>query len=67
MGKNAKNLFPGWGQKILHIEVTKDGKWVLATCKNYLIFLPTINESLDCFTSQLSNPKVIYNNHIFDL
>ncbi len=45
MGKNAKNLFPGWGEPINHIEVTKNGKWLLATCKNYLILLPTIHES----------------------
>jgi hypothetical protein len=45
MGKNAKNLFPGWGEPIYHIEVTKNGKWLLATCKNYLILLPTIHES----------------------
>jgi len=41
MGQNAKTKYPGLGEPILAIDCTKDGKWLLATCKNYLILLPT--------------------------
>ena len=27
---------------IFFMDTTKDGKWILATCKSYIIFLPAI-------------------------
>lgn len=27
---------------ILFIDTTRDGKWILATCKQFLLFLPAI-------------------------
>ena len=39
--KNAKTLFPGLGDAILGIDSTEDGKWILATCKSYLLLLNT--------------------------
>jgi len=37
----AKTKLPGLGAGIKHIEVTEDGKWVLATTKTYLVLVPT--------------------------
>jgi len=37
----AKTKLPGLGAGIKHIEVTDDGKWVLATTKTYLVLVPT--------------------------
>jgi len=45
IGKNAKNKFPGFGDPIKNIDISKDGKWIVATCENYLILLPTFNEN----------------------
>ena len=57
VGKNAKNMFVGMGgyyfflnffyyffflDPIFFTDTTKDGKWILCTCKKYLIFLPAI-------------------------
>ena len=32
------------GDPVLHLESTKDGKWLLATFKKYLLLLPTETE-----------------------
>jgi len=42
VGKNAKNLFPGFGDPILGVESSKDGEWLLATAQNYLIIYQTV-------------------------
>jgi hypothetical protein len=58
VGKNAKNLYPGFGDPILNLECTQNGiklaiifvgMWLLATCKSYLLLLPTVNNSIDGF------------------
>ena len=41
VGQSAKTLLPGLGQPILYVDVSLDGKWVLATTKTYLCVLPT--------------------------
>jgi len=41
----AINTLPGLGDPIIAIDVTRDGKWVLATCKDYLIVIPTTVEN----------------------
>ena len=40
-GKNAKNLYTGFGDPITSLDCSKDGKWLLATCDNYLLVTPT--------------------------
>ena len=40
--KTAKTLLPGLGHPILHLDVTRDGGFVLATCERYLIVLSTV-------------------------
>jgi hypothetical protein len=41
VGQNAKTLLPGLGEPIKSIDVSLDGEWVLATCKSYLLIIPT--------------------------
>lgn len=31
------------------MDTTKDGRWILATCKTYLILLPTHKEDTNAF------------------
>jgi VID27 C-terminal WD40-like domain len=47
VGQNAKNLIPGLGDPIKGIDVSLDGKWVVATCNRYLILLPTTVKGFD--------------------
>lgn len=42
IGKNAKTLLPGLGDRILGIDVSEDGKYVLATTAKYLIIINTV-------------------------
>jgi len=41
INKNAKTHLPGFGDPIIGVDVTGDGKWILGTCKNYLVVIPT--------------------------
>eukprot|EP00771_Trimastix_marina_P000244 gnl/Trimastix_PCT/1254.p1 GENE.gnl/Trimastix_PCT/1254~~gnl/Trimastix_PCT/1254.p1 ORF type:complete len:910 (+),score=319.53 gnl/Trimastix_PCT/1254:106-2835(+) len=41
LSKRAKTQLPGFGDAIVGIDVTEDGKWVLATTPTYLIIAPT--------------------------
>lgn len=55
VGQNAKNLYPGLGQPILALDCTKDGRFVLATCKNELVLLPVCHENKNGFSQTLKN------------
>lgn len=45
LGINAKTHIPALGDEILGIDVSADGKWILATCKTYLLLIDaTIKE-----------------------
>ena len=41
LSKNAKNVFPCYGDAIKGIDVTTNGKYVLATCDRYLMVIKT--------------------------
>ncbi|KAG8851270.1 hypothetical protein FRB91_008138 [Serendipita sp. 411] len=41
LGKNAKTMLPALGDAIRGIDVTKDGRWLIATCKTYLLLVDT--------------------------
>ena len=41
IGKNANNKFTSTGEPVIHLDTTKDGRWVLATFKTYLRLIPT--------------------------
>ncbi|PWN53039.1 putative VID27-involved in vacuole import and degradation [Violaceomyces palustris] len=42
IGKNAKTALPALGDPILGIDVTADGRYVIATCKTYLLLIDTL-------------------------
>jgi len=44
INKRAKTLLPGLGQHIKYIETTQDGKWILCTCKDYIMVISTTVE-----------------------
>lgn len=39
LDKRAKTLLPMFGDAILGVDVTEDGKWILCTCRTYLLLL----------------------------
>lgn len=41
VGQNAKTSLPGLGEPIRAIDMSIDGKWVLATTQTYLLVIPT--------------------------
>ena len=41
LDKRAKTLLPGFGDAILGIDVTESGRWIVATCKTYLLLINT--------------------------
>ncbi len=49
VNKNANTKYPGLGDPVLHLESTKDNKWLLATYKKYLILLPTFEGNIDFY------------------
>lgn len=44
----ANTAIPGLGGPITGVDVTYDGKWVLATTKNYLMVVKTTFKVHDC-------------------
>lgn len=41
LGVNAKTALPTLGDPIVGIDVSKDGRWILATCKTYILLIDT--------------------------
>ncbi|ETO09432.1 Cytoplasmic protein of unknown function [Reticulomyxa filosa] len=41
IGKKAKTRLLGLGDNIRYLEVSNDGKWILATCEEYILVIPT--------------------------
>lgn len=39
LGLNAKTALPSLGEGFLGLDVSKDGRWLLATCKTYLLLI----------------------------
>ena len=44
LGINAKTHIPALGEPIIGLDVSADGRWVLATCKNYLLLIDTLQK-----------------------
>ncbi len=42
VGKIAKTALPAMGDPIIGIDVTGDGRWIVATCKTYLYIIDTL-------------------------
>lgn len=38
-GLNAKTALPSLGEPFIHLDVSRDGRWLLATCKTYLLLI----------------------------
>ncbi|TDL29588.1 VID27-domain-containing protein [Rickenella mellea] len=42
VGKIAKTALPPMGDPIVGVDVTADGRWIVATCKSYLLLIDTL-------------------------
>lgn len=42
LGINAKTHIPALGEAIIGLDVSADGRWLLATCKTYLLLIDTL-------------------------
>ncbi|EJD00993.1 VID27-domain-containing protein [Fomitiporia mediterranea MF3/22] len=42
VGKIAKTALPAMGDPFIGIDVTADGRWIVATCKTYLLVIDTL-------------------------
>ncbi|KAF9189001.1 hypothetical protein BGZ51_000177 [Haplosporangium sp. Z 767] len=43
IGKNAKTALPGMGDPIIGIDVSADGRYILATCRTYILLIDVLN------------------------
>ncbi|KAJ3207961.1 hypothetical protein HK099_000162 [Clydaea vesicula] len=63
LGNNAVNRLIGLGEPILGVDSTENGKYLIATCKDFLIFVATeVQDKKNCFTSTLkleNRPKQV--------
>ncbi len=58
LDKRAKTLLPGFGDPIIGIDVTENGKLIVATCKNYLLLVDTeISKDVLGFTKSMGSDK----------
>lgn len=48
---NAKTLFPCFGDAVKGIDITRDGRYILATCDKYLlvIFIAEVKNRMSCY------------------
>jgi hypothetical protein len=44
LGVNAKTHIPALGEAILGLDVSADGRWLLATCRTYLLLIDTLQK-----------------------
>jgi len=54
LGNNAKTLIPGLGDPLIGLDVTADGRFVLATCARYLLLIETGTQTTNGFVQQWS-------------
>ncbi|KAI8868396.1 VID27-domain-containing protein [Ramicandelaber brevisporus] len=45
LGINAKTVLPALGDPIIGLDVTADGRWIVATCKTYLLLIDAMIHS----------------------
>jgi len=41
------------GEEITSLDCSNDGKWILATCDNYLLIIPTFSEGINGYSKNL--------------
>ncbi|KAF9582451.1 hypothetical protein BGW38_000192 [Lunasporangiospora selenospora] len=56
IGKNAKTAIPGLGDPIIGVDVTGNGRYVIATCKTYLLLIDVLNPENKRLGFELSFP-----------
>jgi hypothetical protein len=44
LGINAKTLIPALGEPIIGLDVSADGRWILATCRTYLLLIDALQK-----------------------
>ena len=44
LGVNAKTALPALGEAIIGLDVSADGRWILATCKTYLLLIDALQK-----------------------
>lgn len=44
LGINAKTHIPALGEPIIGLDVSADGRWILATCRTYLLLIDTLQK-----------------------
>mmetsp|Transcript_12968 Transcript_12968/g.21245 ORF Transcript_12968/g.21245 Transcript_12968/m.21245 type:complete len:827 (-) Transcript_12968:647-3127(-) len=59
ISKRAKTSLPGLGDPIIGIDVTADGKWILATTNTYLLVVPSQVEGADFFKKSVASLKPV--------
>ena len=58
VGQNAKTLLPGLGEEIKAIDVSQDEEWILATCRSYLLVIPSkLEDGTSGFAKSLGKLK----------
>lgn len=45
LGINAKTHIPALGEAIIGLDVSADGRWILATCATYILLIDTLQKS----------------------
>ncbi|OTB06405.1 hypothetical protein M426DRAFT_72210 [Hypoxylon sp. CI-4A] len=45
LGINAKTVIPALGEPIIGLDVSADGRWVLATCRTYLLLIDALQKA----------------------
>ena len=56
--KKAMNLYPGFGDPIIGLDITQDGKWLIGTTEYYLILLPCHKDAISTgFEKQMREDK----------
>jgi hypothetical protein len=61
LGINAKAVLPAIGDPIIGIDVTADGRWLVATCRSYLLLVDCWNkeENTSGFVKGFSKDKKV--------
>jgi hypothetical protein len=56
-GQIAKTQLPGLGKRLIGLEVTADGEWVLGTAANCLMLVPVLSHGKNGFIARLGADK----------
>eukprot|EP01017_Pseudomicrothorax_dubius_P030389 TRINITY_DN3792_c0_g2_i4.p1 TRINITY_DN3792_c0_g2~~TRINITY_DN3792_c0_g2_i4.p1 ORF type:complete len:762 (+),score=166.75 TRINITY_DN3792_c0_g2_i4:53-2338(+) len=57
IGQNSKNVYSSTGDVITALDASKDGKWLVATCGDHLLLIPTFVEDANGYMKNLGKEK----------